>query len=45
MSLYVDHISVVVDRFGRSLRFLDLEFNKEFISDGLKFLAKLLWSC
>ena len=39
MSLSVDHISVVVDRFGLSQRFLDLEYNKEFISDGLKFLA------
>ena len=30
----MDHIIVVWDRFGRSLRFCHLEFDKEAISDG-----------
>ena len=32
----VGHISIVVDRFWRSLRFYYLEFDKEAISDGFK---------
>ena len=30
---FVDHISVVLDRFGSSLRFCHLVFDKEAISD------------
>ncbi len=34
MFSYVDHISDVVDPFGRSLRFCHLEFDIEAISNG-----------
>ncbi len=30
---FIDHITIVVDRFERSLRFCHLEFDKEAISD------------
>ena len=33
---FVDYIFVVVDRFGRSLRFCHLEYNKEANCDGIE---------
>ena len=33
---FFDHVSVVNGRFGRSLRFCDLKFNKEVIYDGCR---------
>ncbi len=34
MFIFVDHISGLMDRFKRSLRFHHIEFDKEAIADG-----------